>query len=184
MNGFYIRAARVEEVPLILQFIRELAEYERLADEVTATEQGLRESLFGGKSCAEVFFGVLDGRPVAFAVVFHNFSTFLGRPGLYLEDLFVKPEFRGRGYGKAMLLHLVGVALQRGCGRLEWAVLDWNQPAIRFYRALGARGMEDWTVYRFTQERLEALAARTDRAAPSAERGASSSRSSGEGQGA
>jgi GNAT superfamily N-acetyltransferase len=159
MQGFTIRAATAADVPLILSFIRDLAEYERLAPEVVATEDVLRASLFGGTPRAEVFLGFLEGRPAAFAVAFHNFSTFLGRAGLYLEDLFVKPEFRGRGCGKAMLLHLVRLAVERGCGRLEWAVLDWNESAIRFYEALGAKALDDWTVYRLGEVTLQRLAA-------------------------
>jgi GNAT superfamily N-acetyltransferase len=157
MQGFTIRAATAADVPVILDFIRALAEYERLAQHVVATEEELRVSLFGARPAAEVFLGFLDGRPAAFAVVFPNFSTFLGRAGLYLEDLFVKPEFRGRGCGRAMLMHLVRLAVARGCGRLEWAVLDWNEPAMRFYDTLGAKKMEDWRPYRLTRETLEKL---------------------------
>jgi GNAT superfamily N-acetyltransferase len=158
MDGFTIRAATVEDVPRILQFIRGLAEYERLSGEVVATEAILRESLFGATPRAEVFLGSLDARPVAFAVVFHNFSTFEGRAGLYLEDLFVLPEHRGRGFGKAMLQHLARVARERKCPRLEWAVLDWNESAIRFYQGLGATALDDWTVFRVTGDALDRLA--------------------------
>jgi GNAT superfamily N-acetyltransferase len=155
---FAIRPATEADVPLILQFIRDLAEYERLADKVVATEEGLRRSLFGSPRFAEVVIGEEDGAPVGFALFFHNYSTFLGQPGIYLEDLFVKPEARGRGYGKALLTRLAQLARERGCGRVEWAVLDWNEPAIDFYKALGATPMDEWTVFRLTGAALEALA--------------------------
>ncbi len=158
MERFSIRPATPEDVPCILQFIHALAEYEHLAPEVVATEEILRASLFGSAPRAEVFLGVADGRAVAFAVVFHNFSTFEGRAGLYLEDLFVLPECRGRGFGKAMLRHLARIARERNCPRLEWAVLDWNEPALRFYKGLGAKAMDDWTVFRVTGDALERLA--------------------------
>src|SRR5919108_608302 len=131
-----IRSATVEDVPLILQFIKALAEYERLASEVRATEEGLRDALFGSKPGAEVIIASVDGEPAGFALFFHNFSTFLGRRGLYLEDLFVKPECRGHGVGKRLLAHLAQLAVDRQCGRFEWAVLDWNESAIQFYLAL------------------------------------------------
>jgi GNAT superfamily N-acetyltransferase len=140
-----IRPATVADVPLILQFIRELAEYERLAHEVIATEEGLREQLFGGPAMpagAEVVLAYLAGQPVGFALFFHNFSTFLGRRGLYLEDLYVKPEYRSKGIGKALLVYLARLAKARGCGRFEWWVLDWNEAAIGFYRRLGAEPMK------------------------------------------
>jgi len=158
MDQFQVRGATEVDVPLILDLIRELAEYEKLSHEVVATEEGLRESLFGERPVAEVLIGEFDGRPAAFALFFHNFSTFLGKPGIYLEDLYVRPDFRGQGIGKAMLVHLAKLAKERGCGRLEWWVLDWNQPAIRFYRSLGAEPMDDWTVYRVTGGALERLA--------------------------
>ena len=158
MHDLTIRAATEADVPLILQFIRDLAEYERLADRVVATEDLLRTTLFGEPRFAEVIFGEADGQPVAFALFFHNFSTFLGQPGIYLEDLFVKPQFRGRGYGKAMLARLAAIAKSRNCGRLEWAVLNWNTPAIDFYKSLGAVPMDEWQVYRLTGEALEKLA--------------------------
>ncbi|HEX8431565.1 MAG TPA: GNAT family N-acetyltransferase [Longimicrobium sp.] len=154
-----IRPALPADVPLILHFIRRLAEYERLAHEVVATEEILRDSLFGARPAAEVVIAEWEGAPAGFALFFHNFSTFLGRPGLYLEDLFVEPEQRGRGIGRALLGHLARVATERGCGRLEWSVLDWNRDAIRFYRSLGAEAMDDWTVYRVTGDALAALAA-------------------------
>lgn len=153
-----IRFATEEDVPLILAFVRELAEYERLAHEVVATEESLRDSLFGERRVAEVLLGYVEDEPAAFALFFHNFSTFLGKPGIYLEDLYVRPEHRGSGIGRAMLAHLARLAVQRGCGRLEWWVLDWNNPAIGFYRKLGAASMDDWTVYRLTGEPLERLA--------------------------
>lgn len=158
MSSFRIRSATPSDVPRVLQFIKELAEYERLSHEVVADEPSLTRALFGPGANAEALLGELDGEPIAFAVFFHNFSTFLGRRGLYLEDLFVRPAHRGGGYGKAMLQHLAGLAVARGCGRFEWAVLDWNQPAIRFYEALGARPNADWTVYRLDGAALARLA--------------------------
>lgn len=145
-------------MPLILALIHELAEYERLAHEVVATEESLTTSLFGEMPYAEVFIAEVDGVSAGFALFFHNFSTFLGRPGIYLENLFVRPAFRGRGIGRAMLVHLAKLAVERGCGRLEWWVLDWNEPAILFYEALGVVSMDDWTVYRLTGPALDALA--------------------------
>ena len=143
---------------MILQFIRELAEYERLSHMVRATEHALREALFGTHPGAEVVLAFEGAMAVGFAVYFHNFSTFLGVRGLWLEDLFVRPAFRGRGYGKALLLHLARLAHARGCGRLEWAVLDWNEPSIHFYQSLGAQPLHDWTVYRVTGPALQRLA--------------------------
>jgi GNAT superfamily N-acetyltransferase len=154
-----IRTAVEEDIPLILRFIRDLADYEHLAHEVVANEDSLRATLFGNPRFAEVLIGESAGRPVCFALFFHNYSTFLGRPGLYLEDLFVEPEARGRGYGKALLVRLARIAKERNCGRFEWAVLDWNEPAIGFYKSLGARPQDDWTVYRVTGAALDALAA-------------------------
>ncbi len=159
MPQFRIRPATEADVALTLQFIRDLAEYERLAHAVVATEETLRESLFGQPRFAEVLFGEEDGVPVAFALFFHNFSTFVGRPGLYLEDVFVKPEKRGRGYGKAMLARLASIAVERRCGRFEWAVLDWNTPAIDFYKSLGAIPVDEWTIFRMTGDALHKLAA-------------------------
>lgn len=158
MPDFEIRGATEEDLPLILALIRELAEYERLSHEVSATEDGLRKWLFGEHQVAEVLIGESDETPVAFALFFHNFSTFLGKPGIYLEDLYVRPEYRGQGMGKAMLARLARLAKERGCGRLEWSVLDWNEPSIRFYEALGAVAMDDWTVYRVTGTALDDLA--------------------------
>ena len=151
------RFARREDVPLILSFIRRLAEYERLAHQVVADEATLEEQLFDRRG-AEVLFALEGDKEVGFALFFHNFSTFLGRAGLYLEDLFVLPEYRGRGYGRALLGRLAAIALERGCGRMEWWCLDWNERAVGFYRALGARAMEEWTVYRLTGDTLAALA--------------------------
>ena len=152
------RFAREEHAGTILFFIRELAEYEHLAGEVVATEALLREWIFE-KGRAEVIFAMAEGREVGFALFFHNFSTFLGRSGLYLEDLFVLPQYRGRGYGRAILEHLAFLAAKRGCGRLEWWCLDWNQPSIDFYLSLGAEPMSDWTVYRIAGKTLTDLAA-------------------------
>src|SRR5438132_4000509 len=157
-NNFEIRPARVEDVPIILELIRALATYERAPDEVTATEEQLLDVLFGEKPVAEVLLAFEGKSPVGFAIFFHNFSTWLGRPGLYLEDLFVKPEARGRGYGRALLVALARIARDRGCGRVEWAVLDWNEPAIKFYRSLGATPMEEWTVFRLTRDGITELA--------------------------
>ena len=163
LQEFSIREAVEQDVPLLLSFIRELAVYEKMLDDVVATEESLRESLFSGRRVAEALIGEWEGRPVAFAVYFHNFSTFLGRPGLYLEDLYVKPEMRGKGIGKAMLAYLANLAKERRCGRFEWAVLDWNEPAIGFYRSLGAVPMDEWTVFRITGEALDKLAGECNR---------------------
>ncbi len=157
-SNFEIRPARVEDVPVILGLIRELATYERAPDEVTATEEQLVDVLFGEKPVPEVLLAFEGRSPVGFAVFFHNFSTWLGRPGLYLEDLFVKPDKRGKGYGRALLVDLAKVARDRGCGRMEWAVLDWNEAAIKFYRSLGAKPMEEWTVFRLTRDGIAKLA--------------------------
>jgi GNAT superfamily N-acetyltransferase len=153
-----IRPATAADVPLILGFINALAEYERLADHVVATAASVHDSLFGSSPSAEAVIAYVDGEPAGFAVWFHNYSTFLSRRGLYLEDLFVLPDKRGRGVGRALLRHLAGIAVARGCGRMEWAVLDWNETAIRFYRSLGAQPMADWTVYRLTGDALTRLA--------------------------
>ena len=156
-----IRSATPEDVPTILQLIRDLATYERAPHEVTATEEQLTDVLFGERPAAEVLLAFEGNAPVGFAVFFHNFSTWLGRPGLYLEDLFVKPEVRGKGYGRALLVHLAKIARDRACGRMEWAVLDWNEPAIQFYRALGATPMHEWTVFRLTRDEIVKLAEST-----------------------
>jgi GNAT superfamily N-acetyltransferase len=153
-----IRTATVQDVPLILSFIKGLAEYERLSHEVTVTEASLRESLFGPNPAAEVIIAYSDERPAGFALFFHNYSTFLGQKGIYLEDLFVLPEERGRGIGKALLVHLAKLAEERDCGRLEWAVLDWNEPAINFYKSLSAKPMNEWSTFRVTGDALKALA--------------------------
>jgi len=169
-EAFRIEPATVRDVPVILGLIKELAEYERLAQEVAATESNVRESLFGATPRAEaVIARVLSRRSgeaakadgseaVGYALWFHNYSTFLSRRGLYLEDLFVLPAWRGRGIGRALLRHLARVAIERGCGRMEWSVLDWNEPAIGFYRSIGARAMDEWTVFRLTGDALERLA--------------------------
>src|SRR3954466_10297847 len=154
-----IERATERDVPLILRLIKALAEYERMSDEVIATEDGLRRTLFGPPPAAEVVVGYAGDEPAGFALFFHNYSTFLGRPGIYLEDLYVRPEMRGRGTGRALLAHLARLAVERGCGRLEWWVLDWNERAIRFYRSLGARPMDDWTVFRVAGDDLHHLAA-------------------------
>ena len=158
MENFEIRSATEADIPVILGLIRDLATYERAPDAVVATEAGLREVLFGVKPSAEVLLALEKGEPVGFAVYFHNFSTWLGRAGLYLEDLFVRPEKRGKGYGRALLERLAQIAQQRGCGRMEWAVLDWNDPAIQFYRKLGAQPMDEWTVFRLTSDGIAKLA--------------------------
>jgi len=157
--SFAIRTATESDVALILTFIRDLARYEKLEDRVVATEESLRATLFGNPRFAEVLIGEEDGTPMGFALFFHNYSTFLGRPGVYLEDLFVKREGRGRGYGKALLARLAAIANERNCGRVEWAVLDWNEPSITFYRSLGAISLDDWKMFRLTGDALNALAA-------------------------
>jgi GNAT superfamily N-acetyltransferase len=161
MTNFEIRTTTETDVPVILSLIRELADYERAPDAVVTTEAGLREVLFGPKHSAEVLLALEDREPVGFAVYFYNFSTWLGRPGLYLEDLFVRPSVRGKGYGRALLERLAQIAQERGCGRMEWAVLDWNDPAIQFYRKLGAEPMTEWTVFRLTEDGITRLASRS-----------------------
>src|SRR5437016_8840412 len=163
-DSFEIRSATESDVPVILELIRALATYERAPNDVIATEEGLAEVLFGKKPAAEVLLAFENETAVGFAIFFHNFSTWLGRPGLYLEDLFVKPEHRGKGYGRALLIHLAKIARDRNCGRFEWAVLDWNEPAIQFYKRLGAVSMTEWTIFRMTGDALDRLAnERTDR---------------------
>ena len=157
-ENFQIRPARVEDVRVILQLIRDLATYERAPDEVIATEEQLVDVLFGEKPVAEVLLAFEEESPVGFAVYFYSFSTWLGRPGLYLEDLFVNPEKRGKGYGRALLVELAKIARDRGCGRMEWAVLNWNEPAIKFYQAIGAKPMNEWTVFRLTRDEIASLA--------------------------
>lgn len=153
-----IRKAGPDDVALILRFIRGIAKYEKMDDQVAATEDMLREWLFERRA-AEVIFAVEGGREVGFALFFHNFSTFVGRAGLYLEDLYVLPEYRGRGYGKALFLALVRTAVERGCGRMEWVCLNWNAPSIAFYRSMGAAALDEWTTYRLTDQQLRQLAA-------------------------
>jgi GNAT superfamily N-acetyltransferase len=155
---FVIRAARAADAATILALIRELAEYERAPNEVVATEDQLREVLLSAHPAAEVLLGEENGEAVCFALFFHNFSTWLGRRGLYLEDLFVRPDMRGKGYGRALLVRLAQIAQERDCGRMEWAVLDWNEPAIQFYRKLGARPNEEWTIFRLTGDGITQLA--------------------------
>ena len=155
-----IEKAGERDTALILSLIKELAEYERLSHAVVATEDLLREVLFGERAAAEVLIGYYKDAPVSFALFFHNVSTFLGRRGIYLEDLYVKPEARGKGIGRAMLIHLARLAKERNCGRLEWAVLDWNEPAIKFYKNLGAEAMDEWTTFRVTGDALELLASK------------------------
>lgn len=158
-SGINFRYAGRDDVPLILRFVKELAEYEKLQDEVVADEKTLEEWLFDRQK-AEVIFALEDGKEVGYALFFHNFSTFLGRAGIYLEDLYVQPEYRGRGRGKGLLKKLASIAVERGCGRLEWSCLDWNRPSIDFYLSLGAQPMSDWTVYRLAGSTLTELAER------------------------
>ncbi len=158
IQDFRIRQAGEKDIALILEFIRELARYEKLEDEVTATEELLKQNLFGKRRHAEVIIGEYHSEAVAFALYFHNFSTFLAKPGIYLEDLYVRESVRGKGIGKTMLTYLARLAVRRGCGRVEWWVLDWNSPAIDFYERLGATAMDEWTVYRLSGEKLEELA--------------------------
>jgi GNAT superfamily N-acetyltransferase len=158
LSAVTIRPATLADVPLVRTFIRELAVYERLEEHAVATEADLAAALFGSRPYAEVVFACVDGTPMGFALFFHNFSTFLGKPGIYLEDLFVRTEARGHGLGKQLLAWLAATALERGCGRLEWAVLDWNEPAIGFYKELGAVPLEEWTTFRLTGAALERLA--------------------------
>ena len=157
MNNREFRFATEQDVALILDFIKALAEYEKMSEQVVASEDLLREWIFERKK-AEVIFAMEDGVEVGFALFFHNFSTFLGRAGIYLEDLFVKPEYRGRGHGKALIRELARITVERGCGRLEWSCLDWNKPSIDFYLSLGAISMDDWTTYRLTGKSLDILA--------------------------
>lgn len=157
LDDFKLRFAEINDVPLILEFIKELAYYEKMLNEVVATEEVLRESLFERK-VAEVVIGEYKNKPVAFALFFHNFSTFLGRPGIYLEDLYVKPEMRGKGMGKIILSFLAKLSLERKCGRLEWWCLDWNKSSIEFYKQMGAVPMDEWTVYRVCADELDKLA--------------------------
>ncbi len=159
IKNFTIRPATERDAAVILSLIKGLAEYEKLSHEVVATEELLSATLFGPHPVAEVILGDYDGKPVSFALFFHNYSTFLGRPGIYLEDLFVKPEMRRRGFGKVMLAYVANLAKERQCGRLEWSVLDWNEPAWKFYKSIGAVPMDQWTVHRVTGEGINRLAA-------------------------
>ncbi|WP_439888996.1 GNAT family N-acetyltransferase [Pseudomonas sp. MBLB4123] len=158
MSRLQIRPAQPEDTDLILTLIRELADYEKLGDQVVAEPAHLAEHLFGPRPYAEVLIGELDGQAAGFALFFHNFSTFLARPGIYLEDLYVRPSARGAGLGKALLSRLARLTVERDCGRLDWAVLNWNEPALGFYRSLGARPQDDWTGYRLSGPALHALA--------------------------
>ena len=157
MNRTEFRFATEKDTALILNFIKALAEYEKMSDQVVANEELLREWIFEKKK-AEVIFALENGKEIGFALFFHNFSTFLGRAGIYLEDLFVMPEYRGRGHGKRLIRELARIAVERGCGRLEWCCLDWNKPSIDFYLSLGARPLDEWTTYRLTGERLKSFA--------------------------
>ena len=156
---FVMREAQADDCALILALIRELAEYEKLTHEVVATEEVLRETLFGSRPAAEAIIAEYQGQAVGYALFFHNFSTFTGRPGIYLEDIYVKPEARGRGFGKCLLTYLARLAVERKCTRVEWSVLDWNEPSIRFYRSLGAAPMDEWTVQRLDGAALDEVAA-------------------------
>lgn len=157
-KDFEIRPATESDTPLILSFIKKLAVYEKLESEVSATEDNLRETLFGDRPYAEVLLGYYRGAAVGFALFFHSYSTFLARPGVYLEDLYVDEEHRGKGFGKALLVYLARLTKQRNCGRLEWSVLDWNEPSIAFYKSLGATPMDEWTIFRVSGEALNNLA--------------------------
>jgi GNAT superfamily N-acetyltransferase len=157
-SDFKIRAATVNDAAVLLSLIKELAEYEKLSHEVEATEADISQSLFGDRPVAEALIGEFDGVPISFALFFYNFSTFLGKAGIYLEDLYVKPEYRNNGFGRKMLAHIAHLAKQRSCGRFEWSVLDWNEPAIRTYDRLNARPMKEWILYRLTGEALNKLA--------------------------
>lgn len=149
-----IRKADEKDIPLIFTFIKELAEYEKLTSDVIATEEILKESLFGNKAYAEVLIAEYENESAGQAIFFHNFSTFIGKPGIYLEDIYVRPKLRGKGIGKALLLHLIKLAKERNCGRVEWSVLDWNKSAIDFYKSLGAVPMDEWTVFRMTEDKF------------------------------
>jgi GNAT superfamily N-acetyltransferase len=157
-SRFTIRPAIENDVPVILALIKELAEYEKLSHEVSATENDINSSMFGERAYAEALIGALEGNPISFALFFHNYSTFLGKPGIYLEDLYVKPQHRGNGFGRKMLAYLARLAKERNCGRFEWSVLDWNTPAIRTYEKLDAKPMREWILYRLTGDALDRLA--------------------------
>jgi len=157
-SDFKIRAATEDDAAVVLALIKDLAEYEKLSHEVEATETDIRQSLFGDRPVAEALIGELEGVPISFALFFYNFSTFLGKPGIYLEDLYVKPDYRSNGFGRKMLAHIARQAKERNCGRFEWSVLDWNEPAIHTYDKLNARPMKDWILYRLTGDALDKLA--------------------------
>ncbi|MGH9897947.1 MAG: GNAT family N-acetyltransferase [Pyrinomonadaceae bacterium] len=159
MPDFQIRPATEKDISLLLYFIKELAAYERLSDKVVATEESLRKHLFGFQPRAEVLLAYWQNEPVGFAIIFHDFSSYLGAPGLYLEDLFIKPGYRGRGFGRMIFAHLAELAMTRECSRFEWSVLDWNEPAIKFYESIGAKALDDWRVYCLTENALTDLAA-------------------------
>jgi len=156
-DNLVIRTAEEKDITLILNFIRELAEYEKLSHEVKADEETLRKNLFGSHASAEVLISEYDGQPAGYALFFHNFSTFVGKPGIYLEDLYVRPSLRGKGIGKQLLLSLVKLAKERDCGRVEWAVLNWNTPSIEFYKSLGASMMDEWQIFRLTADKFDCL---------------------------
>ena len=156
-NKLKIRKADINDVPLILSLIREIADYEKLSHEVTATEKDIRENLFGDVNYAEVLIAEYENEPVGYALFFYNFSTFTGRPGIYLEDLFIRPKYRGKGIGKTLLLQLLEIAKNKNCGRVEWCVLDWNEPAINFYKNLGAVPMDGWSIFRVTEDKFEKI---------------------------
>ncbi len=159
MQSLTIRAAKTSDIPLVRELILALAEYEKLAHVFELTETQLREALFGERPSAECLIALVENEPAGFALFFTNFSTFLGRPGLYLEDLFVKPHLRGKGIGKALLRSLAGIAVSRNYGRMEWAVLDWNTPSIEFYKSLGACALQEWTVFRMDEDAIQEMAA-------------------------
>jgi GNAT superfamily N-acetyltransferase len=156
-NELTIRNAEKSDAPLILSFIKEIANYEKLSHEVTATEKDIQENLFGDTKYAEVLIAESENEPVGYALFFYNFSTFTGRPGIYLEDLFIRPKYRGKGIGKTLLLKLIKIAKNKNCGRVEWCVLDWNEPAIEFYKNLGAVPMDGWSIFRVTNEKFEKI---------------------------
>ena len=158
INNLYIKPASVRQIPLVLNLIKELAVYEKLIDMVETTEEDLKETLFGKNKSAEVVIGYHEDKPVGYALYFFNYSSFVGRPGLYIEDIYVRQEHRGKGFGKAFLVYLARIAQEKKCGRMEWAVLDWNEPSIEFYKKLGATAMDEWTVFRLSRDDVEKLA--------------------------
>ncbi|UCH15767.1 MAG: GNAT family N-acetyltransferase [Bacteroidales bacterium] len=158
INNLDIRPASISQIPLVLKLIKELAVYEKLLDIVETTEEDLEDTLFGKNKAAEVVIGYYRDKPVGYALFFYNYSSFVGRPGLYIEDIYVRQEHRGKGFGKAFLIYLARIARERKCGRMEWAVLDWNEPSIEFYKRLGATAMDEWTVFRLSRDAIEKLA--------------------------